>query len=196
MSRRSSTRTRLARGALAAYVPLEAAASLALRSPHTAVKGDRYSKHTIFAVNGAASALALRLAESNQAARDGRPVSKGRTAAGISTMLAGAGLRLWCGLTLGRQFTTDVAVLEDHEIIEKGPYRLVRHPSYTGAILAGVGFGILLGSRVGLAAAITPSIAVFLYRTSIEERLLDRELGEEYAAYIRRVPKRFLPYGF
>lgn len=160
------------------------------------MKGDRHSKHTIFAANGAASALALRLAESNQAARDGLPVSKGRAVAGISTMLAGAGLRLWCGLALGRHFTTDVAVLEDHEIIEKGPYRLVRHPSYTGAILAGVGFGILLGSRAGLAAAIIPSIAVFGYRTAVEEQFLHRELGDEYPAYCRCVPKRFLPYVF
>lgn len=196
MSRRSSTRTRLARRALAAYVPLEAAASLALRSPPSAAKGDRYSKQTIFAVNGAASALALRLADSNQAAIEGRPVSKVRALCGVSTMLAGAGLRLWSGLTLGRRFTTDVAVLEDHEIIEKGPYRLVRHPSYTGAVLAGVGFGILLGNQAGFVAAIVPSIAVFGYRTYIEEQLLHHELGEEYAAYIRRVPKRFLPYVF
>lgn len=196
MSRRSSTRTRLARRALAAYVPLEAAAALALRSPPSAVRGDCYSKQTIFVVNGAASALALRLADTNQAAREGRTVSKVRAVTAVSTMLAGAGLRLWSSLTLGRQFTTDVAVLEDHEIIEKGPYRLVRHPSYIGAILAGVGFGILLGSRAGWAAAIIPSIAVFGYRASIEEQILRRELGEEYTAYCRRVPRRFQPYVF
>lgn len=196
MSSNSSARTRLARRALAAYVPLEAAAALALRSPHTAVKGDRYSKHTIFAVNGAASALALRLADSNQAAREGLPLSKGRAICGVCTMLAGAGFRLWSGLTLGRHFTTDVAVLEDHRIIEKGPYRLVRHPSYTGAVLAGVGFGILLGSRAGLAAAVLPSIAVFGYRTYLEEQLLQRELGEKYAAYSQRVPKRLIPLLF
>lgn len=112
---------------------------------------------------------------------------------GVALFAAGLALRWWSILHLGRLFTVDVAIHEDHALIESGPYRLLRHPAYAGALLAFLGFGICLGNWVALLAVTVPITWAFMRRIVIEEQALNGALGESYAAYARRT-KRLVPY--
>ena len=76
-------------------------------------------------------------------------------------------------------------------VVDTGPYALVRHPNYAGALLQSLTSGLLLGSWVG-ALALLLHCAALIYRTLNEEKVLLAEL-EGYADYIRRVPWRFIP---
>ena len=70
--------------------------------------------------------------------------------AGVVLFVAGLILRWWAIITLGRFFTVDVTIEKDHELVERGPFRIVRHPSYTGVLLAFVGLGMSLGNWAAL----------------------------------------------
>ena len=113
-------------------------------------------------------------------------------AAGLAVFAAGLGIRIWAIRELGRFFKFTVVVQPDHEVVDTGPYRLIRHPSYTGLMLAMLGLGLALGNWVSAAAAAIPAIAGFTIRLLSEERILARELGEPYRADMRRT-KRLLP---
>ncbi len=112
--------------------------------------------------------------------------------AGLFLFLLGLTLRWYAIIQLGRFFTVDVAIASDHQLVESGPYRFVRHPSYTGALLAFIGFGLSLHNWVALVVIITPITCAFLYRIRLEERALVAALGERYLAYRRRT-KALLP---
>ena len=112
---------------------------------------------------------------------------------GLAVILAGLALRWWAILTLGRAFTVDVAVASDQRVIEHGPYRLVRHPSYTGILLSFLGLGVVLRHWTSLLALLVPITAALLYRIGVEERALRAGLGEAYASYMRRT-RRLLPF--
>jgi protein-S-isoprenylcysteine O-methyltransferase Ste14 len=115
--------------------------------------------------------------------------------AGIALMIAGSGLRRYCMRTLGIYFTGDVQIVAGQRIIDTGPYRWVRHPSYTGALLllAGIGLALLNGLSVAILVVI-PGIA-YGYRMIIEERALTKQFGEEYTRYARGT-KRLIPFIF
>jgi protein-S-isoprenylcysteine O-methyltransferase len=106
--------------------------------------------------------------------------------------LAGVGVRWWAIRTLGARFTRDLQVAADHEIVVDGPYRHVRHPSYTGAILMFAGVGIGLGNALSLAVCLVLPAVGYLERIPREEELLRRELGEPYSDYARRT-RRLVP---
>ncbi|MGZ5504624.1 MAG: methyltransferase family protein, partial [Chthoniobacterales bacterium] len=90
-------------------------------------------------------------------------------------------------------FTVNVAIAQDHKVIETGPYRYIRHPSYTGVLVAFVGYGLSLGNWAALLALLLPIFVAFLYRMHVEEQTLIDALGERYAAYCRRT-KRLVPF--
>ena len=106
--------------------------------------------------------------------------------------LAGVSVRWWAIRTLGARFTRDLQVAVDHEISVDGPYRHVRHPSYTGAILMFAGVGVGLGNVLSLAVCLVLPAIGYLERIPREEELLRRELGEPYADYARRT-RRLVP---
>ena len=112
---------------------------------------------------------------------------------GVGTFVAGLVLRWMAIIHLGRFFTVDVAIAKDHRLVESGPYRFVRHPAYSGALLAFAGFGICLGNWISLLALIVPIGWAFLRRIGIEESALTRALREDYAAYARRT-RRLVPF--
>jgi protein-S-isoprenylcysteine O-methyltransferase len=114
---------------------------------------------------------------------------------GICLMLAGFALRWYSISVLGRYFTFDVAIHAGHNVIEAGPYRYIRHPSYTGAILTVIGFGLALENWMGLAALLACIGIGYGYRISVEETALAEALGEEYIAYARRT-RRLVPLMF
>jgi protein-S-isoprenylcysteine O-methyltransferase len=113
-------------------------------------------------------------------------------AIGLALFIAGLVLRWYAIIYLGRFFTVDVAIAEEHELIDSGPYRFIRHPSYTGALLAFVGFGLCLGNWLSF-FCIIPIAGAFAWRIRVEERALLGALGEEYHAYTQRT-KRLIPF--
>jgi protein-S-isoprenylcysteine O-methyltransferase Ste14 len=104
-------------------------------------------------------------------------------ALGCGLAVAGVALRLWAIHTLGAMFTRYVQVSDDHRVVTDGPYRYVRHPSYTGALLMFAGVGIGLGNALSIALVLGLPLIGYLVRIAREEALLHERLGEPYAAY-------------
>jgi protein-S-isoprenylcysteine O-methyltransferase Ste14 len=109
----------------------------------------------------------------------------------IALVLLGGGLVIrWIAIvTLGRFFTTTVAISADHRIIRDGLYSVVRHPSYTGLLLAFLGLGFAFGNWLSLAALMVPVTAALLHRIRIEETALHEAFGQEYAAYMKETAR-------
>jgi protein-S-isoprenylcysteine O-methyltransferase Ste14 len=143
-------------------------------------------------VLGVVSAVCAAFLLANAALSDGRTLIFGL---GIALILIGTVLRAYAIHVLGRYFVITVAVGPDQQVVERGPYRLIRHPSYTGALLALLGFGLVLTNWASLIAIILCNAVGFGYRVMIEERVLARALGERYIAYMRRT-RRLIPYLF
>ena len=114
---------------------------------------------------------------------------------GIGLMLAGITLRWYAVSVLGKYFTFDVAIQNGQTVIEAGPYKYVRHPSYSGALLTLLGFGLALGNWAGLMAALLCLGFAYAYRIPIEEAALAAALGENYKLYVRRT-WRLVPFFF
>lgn len=102
---------------------------------------------------------------------------------GVMLMLLGTGLRQWAIHTLGRFFTLEVRAAVNQRVVDVGPYRLVRHPSYTGALLAFAGIGLALGNWLSLVVSVFVPLLGFLRRIAVEERVLVEQLGEPYRRY-------------
>ncbi len=113
--------------------------------------------------------------------------------AGAIIFLLGVIFRWWAIIQLGRFFTVDVAIASDHKLVEMGPYRFIRHPSYTGLLVAFLGFSLTLVNWISVLAIMVPIFFAFVHRMNVEERALVPALGEEYRAYQRRT-KRLLPF--
>lgn len=114
---------------------------------------------------------------------------------GIALILVGTLLRGYAIRVLGRYFVITVAVTTDQQVVESGPYRLIRHPSYSGALLALLGVALALTNWASVAAIILCNAIGFSYRVMVEERALVRALGQPYIAYMRRT-RRLIPYLF
>lgn len=97
--------------------------------------------------------------------------------------------------SLGKFFTVDVSIKEDHQIKKVGFYRLVRHPSYTFALLTFLGLGLFLNNWISLFIAFVPTFLAFLYRIKIEEEALIQKFGNEYLDYKRKT-KKLIPFVF
>jgi protein-S-isoprenylcysteine O-methyltransferase Ste14 len=111
---------------------------------------------------------------------------------GLVLMAAGVFVRQWAILTLGRFFTPEVRVHPDQTVVERGPYRWVRHPSYSGLLIFFVGLGLALSDWLSaIVLAILPA-AGLLVRIRSEERALIAALGEEYRRYAAS-RRRLLP---
>jgi len=114
---------------------------------------------------------------------------------GSGCFVLGLLLRWYSIIYLGRFFTTNVAIASDHRVIDTGPYRFIRHPSYTGALLAFLGLGLCLGNLASLLILIVPILFAFLWRIRVEEKALIEALGTHYRAYMERT-KRLIPFVF
>jgi protein-S-isoprenylcysteine O-methyltransferase Ste14 len=112
---------------------------------------------------------------------------------GVVLFAAGLALRWWAIITLGRFFTVDVQIATDHEVVDRGPFRLVRHPSYTGSLLAFVGFAFSIGNWIALLVMLVPISAAFVHRMNVEEQALRQAFGERYVRYMQRT-KRLVPF--
>jgi protein-S-isoprenylcysteine O-methyltransferase Ste14 len=114
-------------------------------------------------------------------------------AAGLVVLWCGIALRFWSFHTLGRYFTFTVLTSDDQPVIQTGPYRVVRHPSYAALLLAVIGVGLLLHNYLGLLVLTVTEAAAVVYRIRIEEAALIRDLGERYSSYAAS-HKRIIPF--
>lgn len=112
---------------------------------------------------------------------------------GIALMLAGVAFRWYAIRVLGRFFTRIVATRAGQTVIDKGPYRLIRHPSYSGGLLTVLGVGLALTNWLSLLVLVVPALIGYNYRVHVEERALCEVLGEPYRNYMKRT-RRFIPY--
>lgn len=113
---------------------------------------------------------------------------------GIALMILGMIFRVYAMRTLGRFFTYQVAIQPGQTVVQSGPYRFVRHPSYTGGLVTLFGLTLALGNRAGIAVVICMLIA-YSYRMRVEEGALLTALGDPYRQYMRHTT-RLIPFVF
>ena len=111
---------------------------------------------------------------------------------GIALIVAGIVIRAIAIATLWRYFTVNVAIARDHELIDRGLYKFIRHPSYTGSLLSFIGLGLALQNWISLALITIAIVAAFAYRVRVEEGALVEHFGDRYRDYMKRT-KRFVP---
>jgi protein-S-isoprenylcysteine O-methyltransferase Ste14 len=114
---------------------------------------------------------------------------------GIGLLAAGVALRRYAVHSLGQFFIHEVVIHEAHRVVDRGPYRWIRHPAYSGTFMALIGVGLALGNWAALLGIIIMPILAYGNRVTIEERTLAAALGQEYRSYMRRT-RRFIPFVF
>lgn len=114
-------------------------------------------------------------------------------ALGVAIAWLGLLLRWWSFMSLGAYFTVVVKTSHDQPVIDHGPYRVLRHPSYTGLLLAFAGIGVMLGNWVSAVAAVGVLLIAVIYRLRIEERALSAALGDRYRKFAAS-RARLIPY--
>jgi len=110
---------------------------------------------------------------------------------GMILMCAGIVIRQWAVALLGEFFTIDVRVHPGQSVVDRGPYRWVRHPSYTGLIMTFVGIGLALGNWAALIVLAVLPTAGLVVRICFEERALADGLGEPYRRFAATRPHLF-----
>jgi len=113
---------------------------------------------------------------------------------GVAICVLGLCLAVWSRKSLGDDWSRDVELKQGHKLVERGPYRLVRHPIYTSHLLMGLGTAIVAGSLVAFAGLLFFLVG-FCIKLRQEEDLLIRHFPEEYPAYKARV-KALVPFLF
>jgi protein-S-isoprenylcysteine O-methyltransferase Ste14 len=112
--------------------------------------------------------------------------------AGITLIAVGAGIRAWAIGSLGRFFQYQIEIQSGHHVVTRGPYRFVRHPSYTGIALATMGFALACGDVYALLATVVLMTVGLAVRIRAEERQLTQALGAEYRDFAAH-RKRLIP---
>jgi protein-S-isoprenylcysteine O-methyltransferase Ste14 len=107
---------------------------------------------------------------------------------GMSFIWCGAAFNRWSRRELGSNYRSQLSIVDGHEVIDSGPYRIVRHPMYTGATLISFGCGLAVDSwPISLAWALPP--AALVHRVLVEEQLLRSALGHRYEDFANRRPR-------
>jgi len=101
-------------------------------------------------------------------------------------VLAGLAFTVWARITLGRNWSAEVTFKQDHELIESGPYALVRHPIYTGLFFMGLGTAINYGRVIGFVIFAAVCAAIW-WKARQEERIMGEHFPGAYADYRTRV---------
>lgn len=102
-------------------------------------------------------------------------------------------LRVWSFATLGKYFTTVVKTSADQVIVSDGPYRILRHPSYTGLLGALLGCGLMLGNWAGTWVSFVLVLAALIYRLLREEHIMINAFGDRYRDFAKH-RARLLPF--
>jgi protein-S-isoprenylcysteine O-methyltransferase len=174
------------------YGGSEVVLTLLLRSHDNVARGaDRGSLALVWTTITLAIFAAIQVANRGAARLPGPPLAW--AAAGVVLVAAGLALRWTAILTLRGAFTVDVAIARDQRIVDRGVYAVLRHPSYTGGLLAFLGMALVFGDWLAGPVLFLPITAAFLYRIRVEERALRAAFGAKYEAYCRRT-RRLVPF--
>jgi protein-S-isoprenylcysteine O-methyltransferase Ste14 len=112
--------------------------------------------------------------------------------AGLVLIVCGLLVRWLAIISLKHQFTVDISITRNHQLVTKGIYRFVRHPAYAGSLLSFFGLGLFFSNYLSLLIIILPIYTAFLYRIRVEEKTLLDHFGEEYVNYCAST-KRLIP---
>jgi protein-S-isoprenylcysteine O-methyltransferase len=120
------------------------------------------------------------------------PAGSTATAVGYALLLAGMLFAGWARLFLGGNWSSNVALKQGHTLVQSGPYRIVRHPIYTGLLVALLGTAIALGELRCFLGVLLAAIA-WKIKSMSEETLMVQQFGDQYARYREQV-KGLVPY--
>ncbi len=112
--------------------------------------------------------------------------------AGLVLTVAGAAIAVWARVVLGGNWSAVVTIKQDHQIIRRGPYAVVRHPIYSGTLLALLGTSFAYGEVRGLVGFVL-LLSAWWMKSRMEETFLERQFGADYAQYKREV-KGLIPF--
>jgi protein-S-isoprenylcysteine O-methyltransferase Ste14 len=175
--------------ALVVWVLSEWSIRLRSRLNREGSRVDRNSKLVVVASVFAGLIGAIELSKRAQGAD--LPDARWLLVAGFALIGAGIAFRQWAVAVLGRFFTVDVRVQPGQTVVERGPYRWLRHPSYTGLIATFVGMALALDNWAALAVLAVVPTAGLVYRIHFEERALLEGLGEPYRRFAASRPRLF-----
>jgi protein-S-isoprenylcysteine O-methyltransferase Ste14 len=173
----------------AIWVMLELRQSITHRPE--AVKANWRSEVVFRLIVGVGAIIAGGLSGVEQSAKI-RPASVA-VSIGLVVFWGGISLRLWSFRTLGRYFTFTVQTSSDQPVITKGPYRVIRHPSYAGLLLIMMAVGVFIGNWWSLVCLTVATAGGLVFRIRVEERALTQNLGESYRSYAA-THKRLVPF--
>ena len=166
----------------------EAGLGILKRSRDDAIDADKSTVALLWVTVGLAITAAVMAIARAPAAAIGSP-----SAFWLGCVLLGLTLRWYSIFYLGRFFTVTVAIHSRHEIVDTGPFSLIRHPTYAGALLAFLGLALCLGNWLSVLLVMLPVVWAFGRRMSVEETALASALGTPYTNYMRRT-KRLVPW--
>jgi len=113
-------------------------------------------------------------------------------AIGVELVLLGGILFFWVRQTLGKQYSGHVSVKKEQELVQSGPYHIIRHPAYLGYLLMALGLALGYSSFAGLVAILLILIPAAIFRILVEDRLLAENFGAQFDEYARKM-KRLIP---
>jgi protein-S-isoprenylcysteine O-methyltransferase Ste14 len=116
-----------------------------------------------------------------------------RAGVGLLLFAVGLGFAIWARVHIGRNWGSPMSQKNEPELVASGPYRLVRHPIYSGILAAGIGTAVALNWAWLIALALAG--VYFIYSAVVEERNLTEQLPDTYPAY-RRSTKMLVPFIF
>jgi protein-S-isoprenylcysteine O-methyltransferase Ste14 len=111
---------------------------------------------------------------------------------GLILAIIGLIIRVTSILTLKQQFTYTVTKIEDHELIESGLYRIIRHPGYLGQLIIFLGISTSLSNWLSILLMMVPVLLGYLNRIIVEEKFMIEQMGQKYIDYQKRT-KRLIP---
>jgi protein-S-isoprenylcysteine O-methyltransferase Ste14 len=112
---------------------------------------------------------------------------------GAILVIVGVCIRVWAVSALGKHFSMMVSVASQQKIIQHGPYRVIRHPSYTGALVTFIGLGLAFNTWIGSLIMFVFFVIVYGYRIRIEEKALIERFPDEYPSYVQNT-WRLIPF--
>ena len=113
-------------------------------------------------------------------------------AIGVGLVLLGSTLFVWARRTLGRHYSGHVSVKKEQELVQSGPYRVIRHPAYAGFLFMAFGLALGYSSLLGFVSTLFILLPATVYRIHVEDRMLAEHFGTQFDKYARN-KKRLLP---
>ena len=156
------------------YLGLELFLLATRRGKVEAKSADRGTIYAVWALIAGGSLAGFLLAR--QVTLLNCPVKSLTVCFAVLLLVSGIALRIWAIRHLGRFFTVDVGIQQGHQVVEDGPYRFVRHPSYSGSMLALVGIALLTFNWLGLFLIITCTVLAYALRVWVEEKVNARTI--------------------